>query len=387
MGRPAAQGQLRAPGVSAHGLLYTPADTGDDADLRALLREQPMDGWVSLTLEREPDYFSAAALEGDIHQSVIVREARSGEAVGMYSRSVDDAFLNGRSGRLGYLGQLRVVPRYRRRIRHLRDGFAALRQLFHDPVETPFYLTSIVEDNRAARRVLAANLPGLPTYRAHSAFLTLASVPAVRYRRLAAGVDVEPAGAADLPAIAACLQRNYRRYQFAPVWTAQRLRDPMRCANLHAGDFLVVRRAENVAGCVALWDQRPFKQTVVRGYATWLARLRPFANAVSALTLLPTLPPVGSTLGQVFLSHLAADNDDPLLVRALLGAALAEAARRGFTLATVGGSADAPWVADAQTALRCRVYRSHLYTVAWDEEASAPPPLDERPAHVEIATL
>ena len=39
------------------------AGAADDADLRRLLRENAMGGWVSVSLEREPRYF-APLLEG-----------------------------------------------------------------------------------------------------------------------------------------------------------------------------------------------------------------------------------------------------------------------------------------------------------------------------------
>ena len=36
----------------------------DEAALRRMLRENPMPGAISLTFEREPDYFAAAGVDG-----------------------------------------------------------------------------------------------------------------------------------------------------------------------------------------------------------------------------------------------------------------------------------------------------------------------------------
>jgi hypothetical protein len=386
MGRAIAQSQLSPSALAAEGLVYALATTDDEADLRALLRDHPMGGWIALSLEREPRYFAAAALEGDVHQTLIVREADSGAAVGLFSRSVRDAFLDGSPTRLGYLGQLRIVPRYRHKIRHLRQGFAALRALVHDAAETPFYLTSIVEDNHAARRILGARLSAMPIYEPRSPFLTLALVPSARHGRYSHSSFVDQACAADMPAIAACLQRNYARFQFAPVWSAARLSDPLCCPNLQAEDFWIVRDQRRVIACLALWDQRAFKQSVVRGYAPALARLRPFANALAPLLGLPRLPPVGDALDHVFLSHMAIDEDHADLSRPLLGRALEQAARLGFALATFGLSPESPWLQDIAGVFRWRAYRSHLYTVSWPDGAWDGK-IDERPAHVEVATL
>ena len=51
--------------------LATPAD---DADIRCLLRENPMPGQITLTLEREPDYFADADLPGTVKQTIIANQ-------------------------------------------------------------------------------------------------------------------------------------------------------------------------------------------------------------------------------------------------------------------------------------------------------------------------
>ena len=125
------QSSLKPASVVFDGLEFAVARHEDEADLRGLLRDNPIGGWVSLSLRREPDYFCAAASEGDTHQTVILREQSSRQAVAMFSRSVHDAYLNGEVTRLGYLGMLRITADYRHRIRRLRQGFQALRRLIH----------------------------------------------------------------------------------------------------------------------------------------------------------------------------------------------------------------------------------------------------------------
>ena len=59
--------------------LATPAD---DADIRRLLRENPMPGQITLTLEREPDYFADADLPGTEKQTIIAMKAAGWSAWG-----------------------------------------------------------------------------------------------------------------------------------------------------------------------------------------------------------------------------------------------------------------------------------------------------------------
>ena len=136
-----------------HGIRFAVACPSDDADLRALLRANPMGGWVQVAMEREPRYF-AKLVRGEEHQAIIARDRSTGECVGMCARSVRSAYVNGIARSLGYIGELRIAPQYRHRFRIIREGFATLRAELHEPQRTPFYLTSIIADNHAARRLL-----------------------------------------------------------------------------------------------------------------------------------------------------------------------------------------------------------------------------------------
>ncbi|HSS49284.1 MAG TPA: hypothetical protein VLX28_10080, partial [Thermoanaerobaculia bacterium] len=91
----------------------------DDPELRRLLRDNPMAGEIRVSLEREPNAFLAAAVEGEPHRTIVARDPEGG-IVGMGSRSVWNAFVNGEPCRLGYLSQLRVDRAHRGRKRLLR---------------------------------------------------------------------------------------------------------------------------------------------------------------------------------------------------------------------------------------------------------------------------
>ncbi len=97
--------------------------------------------------------------------------------------SVREAVRRRRAAAAPYLGALRVAPRYRHR--HPRaqgrfDGRAAT--LLDAAGATPYALTAIAADNRAALRLLGANLPGMPTYRPLEPFSTFALRPRARRR-------------------------------------------------------------------------------------------------------------------------------------------------------------------------------------------------------------
>jgi hypothetical protein len=382
MERPVAQGGLNRPSLVSGDLVFAVAGREDDADIRSLLRDNELGGWVRLSLERTPEAFAADFGLSRSHNFIVARDRTTGEAVGVCERSVRDAYVDGEVRRLPYLGSLRVARAYRHRIRVLKGGFAAIRELLHEHSDLPCALTSITADNHAARRILCAALPGMPVYRPYAELSTFA----IRTADHPALPGVEVANAADIPAIAVLLQRIHRNFQFAPVWRATDLERLFAIGGLHIEDFLIVRRGPGVRGCLAVWDQSGVKQTMVRGYAPWLAQMRPLANLVAPLTGMPRLPDPGSPLRQAYLSHVAVEDDDTAVFRPLLTAGLSQARRRGFDIALTGFATTHPFasVTKRQSAVR---YRSLLHLVHWPDAASLIDASTHRTPHPEIAVM
>ena len=135
------------------------ATAADEPELRRLLRDNPMQGAIRVCLEREPDAFLAASIEGHPHASVVARHPEDGHVVGLGSRAVVDAFVNGEPRRVGYLSQLRVERAFRGRRHLLARGYARLHAL-RAPDEERFDFTAIIADNAPALRLLSAGVPG-----------------------------------------------------------------------------------------------------------------------------------------------------------------------------------------------------------------------------------
>ncbi len=384
MARAFVESSVAAPAVEFGGVVFELARAGDDAGIRRLLREQALGGRVRISLEREPSVRFAAGIEGERHHAVVARDRATGCVVGLGSRAVRRVWINGEPARMGYLGQLRRAPALEGRLQLLAAGFAELEKT-RRPDELSYDLTSIIADNIAARRLLEYGLPGLPVYRPLGEFTTLMLAGRRRSGRWPAGVQ---RGYDELlPAIADCLQRNLRRYQFAPVWSVEDLRSAVRTRDLRPEDFFVVLDGSRVIACLARWDQRGFKQAVVRGYAPRLKRWRPVVNAALWLTRRPRLPNQGSALDFAYLSHVAVDGDRHDLLIDRIGAARAGSSSRGFDYLVIGLATNNPMLPAVRRSCSARTYPSILYLVIHERREDPLENLDGRIPQVEVATL
>ena len=208
---------------------FSLATEADEADLRRLLRQSPMPGTIAVTFEREPHYFRGAAIEG-FHQAIACRDQETGALIGMGSRSVRPVYLNGTVQPVGYMSQLRTSQQHpwgMGRGRVVARAFQFFHTL-HADARTPFYLMSVIADNRPAQRLLTSGLPGLPHLqpyiRWHTYIIYLGQ--ARRPSPLPVGLRLERGDAAQVSAILDCLQRNGAPRQFAPFWRPRRFSIP-----------------------------------------------------------------------------------------------------------------------------------------------------------------
>lgn len=363
------------------------ADGSDGPELRRLLRENPLDGDIRVSLEREPDVFFAAKVEGDEHQTIVAHDRSRGRTIGMGSRSVYSGFLNGRPARIGYLSQLRLDREYRGRVPLLSRGYALIRSL-RQADAPPFDITTITAGNSAARRLLSAGVDGLPAYQELEPFTTLA-IPTSRRRRSSppAGIRIERGSTGRLDAIVACLDRNRVRYHFAPRWTADDLRSPERSRGLDVRDFLVALREERVIGCLAVWDQSSFKQVVVRGYSGLMRRTRPLADLFARVAGAPGLPAPGQAMPHLYLSHVAIDEDSAEIFDALFAAAYNAICARRRAWLIAGFAPRHPFLQALRKRYRAWSYSTVIYAVCWDDRCDAIASLDHRIPHLEVGLL
>ena len=330
------------------------ATPDDDATVRALLRETAMPSWADMAIEREASSYDWA----------VIAEER-GEVIGVYIASCLDAHVDGHPSRLGYLGGLRVRPEHRRRIRHLREGYASVPALAREAV--PWWFTTIGSDNANARRLLEAGVRGLPRYHFRGEYVTYA-LPASRGRRRGIWRPLD-GGQALLPV----LGRADRQECLSSIALHNRLASQFQCSPVLSEDNLAGNFFVCDGGVAALWDQRAFKRVVAARYRT--PSLIPIYNAYARLFRRVPLPPQGDALDHTFIAFFAMESPSVEAIEDLLSHCTTK-------VATIGMHAENPLRAIVER-FHPMSMRSRVYAVNFD---GATPP-NGRPFQPEAALL
>ncbi len=144
---------------------------------------------------------------------------------------------------------------------------------FQTEAPADFYFTSIAEDNLHGRKFLERGLAGMPQYEFIGEFVTVL-LSAVR------GTSARPQQESDVSFTDEIIDRLNEHNRFCnspPNWSTDDL-TALERLGLQSNNFHFIRERGRIVAGAAIWDQRTFKQTVVRGYGSSLASLRPMFN-------------------------------------------------------------------------------------------------------------
>ena len=397
--------------------IFELATSADDPAIRRLLANNPVPGRVTVTYEREPNYFLGCGTMGHFCQVLVARHQPTGEVAAVASRSTRPLFVNGQVEEVGYIGQLRVDERFRGRW-VVSGGFRFFHQL-HADGRVAGYLTTIIEGNTQAQGILVDRARRhFPIYREVDRLCTLAiilrkphtlpgaygvvrnlfiprtsakppletssalhSLPLGRHT-----LELIPASPADLPAIIAFLRKHGRAKQFFPAYTEADFSDSPTTLGFRVEDFILARQKNEIVGVIGLWDQSSYKQTVIQAYNDSLRWLGPIYNAWLHLSGAQPLPPPSQPVHFAYASFICLAENNPDIFGILLQYVYNLAVERGYAYLMVGLSTHDPLLRVARKYAHIPYY-SRLYTVCWQEELSFHEKLDSRIPCLEIATL
>ena len=357
---------------------YRVGEQKDESELRSFIASMPMPGSISIRMERNPNFFDAAAVEGDVNETLLVRE-QNGLLTGVGIRSEKIVFVNGQESTIGYLSGLRVAEKYRS-LRYLTQAYKELKKL-HEKGSAKIYLTTIVDENERAIKVLESGKGSLPKYNFFGEYLTYV-IPPGRVHG-SPEYNIRLSEKEDMNSLLGFLNENGRTKQFFPIYNE----DDFSNGLLRGLDevYLAFKDGE-ICGCMGLWDQHSYKQVYIDSYSTSMKLLRPFYNIQAKLRKRALLPAEGRLFNNVKVAIPLIKDDDEDVFYSMLDQLSFDAAKLKKPL-LYGVHEKDPFKGILEHA-SSRVYKSRTYAVHWPDGEEDYRSLDrERVPYLELGGL
>ena len=231
---------------------FSLADEHDEPKIRHLLASTLMEGKITTSFRREPNYYLGCSTMGYDWNVLVAREAESGELAMIGCTAVLDRFVNGERHPVGYFGQLRVAGPYQGLMLPAR-GMAFLRKVH---VQSPAYLwlTAIADQNESARSIFVLPRDTMfPELSPAASIQTLALILGRRIRKRAAAGQVEKGSPEKVREIVHFLNEEGRKKQFYPFYTEEDFLQGELTRGFSLDEFRIARRGgKNLRCCRTL---------------------------------------------------------------------------------------------------------------------------------------
>lgn len=281
--------------LSTSRIVVRAARAADNEQMLALIRRCPMQADISLTIERDPDFFALSRARGEAHTFIAEID---GALVGCLSAWRRDAWVGGHRASVCYIGDLRVSPEHRRR-GVARELGVAMRKFQGELPVVPYLLATGVGNTAVAPVAASFGAVGEPIARLTSWQL----LPVVRLK-IATDVDIGTAEERDVGELTTLLDDFYRSRDFAPVFGDGGLNRLIASSpGASFSDYLVARRKGRIVAALGVWDAGKVKRTRVVGMPLWLRALCALGRGASRLAPLPPFPRQGALLHFRYIRH------------------------------------------------------------------------------------
>lgn len=240
----------------------------DDAAIRELMQQIPLNGKLRIRYLKEPSYFASLELQGTPQQTLAGLVNNEIMAVG--SRNLQKLYINGEIKTAGYISNLRYHPVARHGISLLKG----IRHMENLPASktTDFHYATLISTDKANRQTLVANRPRMPrvfdiggvnTYAIQVKKKADKPKPFKRF-------EIVKGDGHLMPAIMTFLKKEGMKKDFFPVLDggsyAKELLTPV--------SFFAIYDQGSLAGVCSIPDMSKYRQYIMEGYARSFALLR-----------------------------------------------------------------------------------------------------------------
>ncbi len=366
-------------------LVYSIAEKADEPQLRQLMRNCTMKGAVELAFLQEPDFIKAQQVHGRFVETYVAHESENNTIVGMGTRAVKPAYINGKLDNIGYLCNLRLLSEYQKGTA-LARGYKMFRH-GHNDSRTNLYLSTIIEDNIKARTILESGRAALPVYTDIGRFRSFVfslrqKVKQARNKSIA----IKRASKDNVDEIVKFLNTEGANKQFFPQYFhADLTGNNGILPNLNLRDIYLAYSNSKLIGITAAWDQTQFRQNLIVGYDRTIKHIRPIINFGLGIAGYPTFPKPGTILKCFTLGLICIKNNEPKIFSILIDSIISD--RKNTYSLMIAGLHENDSLLKVLTKQKGIAYNSRLYAVCWDKDKKMLDKLDNKIPYLELGAL
>ncbi len=299
----------------------------DNPGLIELTKLSPMQGIISLRIDRSPDFFSLLEKRGE---SIVFVADAGGQIIGSVSASQQEVWLDGEKETLFYIADLKIHPSQRGGIVMVRLVSQLHRFLAEQKADLLF--STAAEGNHRVTPIFEGRL-GFPKFRLVGKFPVYQILPSPFKpgKGVCEWKEEAPPGFDLLD----FYNQFYRRqYQLAPVWKA---------ADLEGARTVYALENGQVRAALSLVDTAYIKQNVVIGMPFYLKVLVLLSKGLNRLTPLVFLPQTGQPIRMLNIKCFACESGREAVLKGLVQKARNLALAGHYSFLSIGLQEKDPW--------------------------------------------
>jgi hypothetical protein len=289
-----------------------------DGQVRALC-QLPVSGNISLALEREPDYYTGAAIQCNEPEVYICLQKPDHRVYGVFNLGLRKVYYQEDEVFIRYLCDLRIHPDVQGssllfRIIRFADG------LNLTPNGLPAQ-TIVFGDNRRmldmiVRSRVSKSKNRLPGYHYAGNYVSHLIGFHQPYS-VSDAYKIRCATESDVPAMQEFVDIEGRKINYFPVYKMDKLNSKY-YYGIHISNYFLAFIDNRLVGICGIWDQSSFKQTRITGYSTMFSIVKPVYNLYKKLLGGNTLPIAGSIVKYLNLHTVLVEGRSPDIFKSLV---------------------------------------------------------------------
>ncbi len=343
----------------------------DGKAILEILESSAAKGDIELIYTRRPDAFASYSKEyGDARVFI---SKKDGRAVGTCAEILRDVYIGGQKCKAAYICGLKKDAGFDGHIGFTPSFIRGLEQK-----DVDFYYCSVVADNKETlktfeglKRILAAELI--------TRYTTYILNPKVRIKSDVSNFEFRQARECDIPRLLEFINAEGRKHDLFP------------CVNsldgfhgLSAEDFYILSKNGSILAVGALWNQRDYKQYVVKRYGGIYRLARRFNFLLNALSYIK-LPEQNFPLDFPTLSFMLFRDGKEEYFKAFFNA-IAEAAKKRYGMLVIG-LPEAHFAAKYLNALPKISFDTLLYSISFPQSGNTTEKVERNSVRPECGLL